>query len=381
MPRDCSWLARLQSEQDAASRAKYEADKAKSEAELRLLERRRADRASNDVGKRVQLADDARGHLFIGSVDAASNEAWLTASAVRAVLNVTREAAHFFPDKLVYERVEIADELGEAIEVHFQSAADWIHERLVAGANVLVHCMKGKSRSAAIVVNYLMTHCGMTLDAALTTLTDARPTASINDGFMLKLQQREAMLYPDIVAQRRQAQLADATADTVSAFEADAQQKIDAQKAPKKRRSLKQIANNKKKVAELERKVQEKAASLPTVERRSSRRTKSAVSYAGLDVDVDDGDDAHKKRTSTDAAAPKKKRSKSLFNNKKPSLSSFFSKSAPTTEDVVEDDADDAQDADDVRDSVDDGDDDDGDIVDDDVVDDDLSQNNAETSE
>jgi atypical dual specificity phosphatase len=369
-------LARLQSEQDAVSRAKYEADKAKSKAELLLLERRRADRASNDEGKRVQLGDDARGHLFIGSVDAAFNEAWLTASGVRAVLNVTREAANFFPDKLVYERVEIADELGEAIEVHFQPAADWIHERLAGGANVLVHCMKGKSRSAAIVVNYLMTHCGMTLDAALTTLTDARPTASINDGFMLKLQQREAALYPDIVAQRRQAQLADATADTVSAFEAEAQQKIDAQKAPKKRRSLKQIASNKKKVAELERKVQEKAASLPTVERRSSRRTKSAVSYAGLDVDVDDGgDDAHKKRASADATAPKKKRSKSLFNNKKPSLSSFFSKSAPTktNEDVedVEDDPND--DNDDVRDSI----HDDGDVV----IDDDLSGKSEEKIE
>ena len=75
---------------------------------------------------------------------------------------------------------------------------------------VLVHCLKGRSRSAAFCVAFLMQRCGLELDAALERLLDARPTAAINDGFMQKLRLLEAELFPEVVEARKAAQLAQA---------------------------------------------------------------------------------------------------------------------------------------------------------------------------
>lgn len=253
------------------------------------------------------------------------------------MLNVARDVRNFFESDapsaetqpLVYNHIALADEVGAAIEEHFDSTAQWLDEHLSAGRNVLVHCIKGRSRSAAMIVNYLMTKATLHLTDAMRVLDEARPTASINDGFMLKLQRREEALFPDVVAQRREQQLASATADKASAFQSEAKQKIDAQKAPK-RRSLKQIAKNKKKVAELEQKMQEQAAQLAAVERRSSRRTRSAVSYVGLDDDEDgENERGNVKRAATKPTAPVK-RHKSMFVNAKPAF--FAATPAKTTE-------------------------------------------------
>ena len=41
---------------------------------------------------------------------------------------------------------------------YFDQCADFIHEALVEGHGVLVHCQQGVSRSASIVLSYLIKH-------------------------------------------------------------------------------------------------------------------------------------------------------------------------------------------------------------------------------
>ena len=62
------------------------------------------------------------------------------------------------------------------------------------GGGVLVHCMAGKSRSAAVVVAYLMKteKCGF-LDA-FTRVTELRPQVALNMGFARQLRAYEATL-------------------------------------------------------------------------------------------------------------------------------------------------------------------------------------------
>lgn len=48
---------------------------------------------------------------------------------------------------------------------HFDEAADFIHQHLQYG-NVLVHCYAGVSRSASIVIAYLIKYHGLTLQNA-----------------------------------------------------------------------------------------------------------------------------------------------------------------------------------------------------------------------
>jgi hypothetical protein len=58
---------------------------------------------------------------------------------------------------------------------------------------VLVHCAGGVSRSATVVLGYLMSRRGLTFDQSLTELRRARPWVNPNAGFVLQLREWERL--------------------------------------------------------------------------------------------------------------------------------------------------------------------------------------------
>ena len=62
--------------------------------------------------------------------------------------------------------------------------------------SVLVHCYYGVSRSAAIVLGYLMERENMFLDDSLKYLRIIRPQVKPNDGFLKQLKRFEEGLFP-----------------------------------------------------------------------------------------------------------------------------------------------------------------------------------------
>ena len=62
----------------------------------------------------------------------------------------------------------------------------WIRRRLSSGGHVMVNCWQGASRSATVVMAYLLQHHDMDLASAvkmIKTKRDIRP----NNGFLLQL--------------------------------------------------------------------------------------------------------------------------------------------------------------------------------------------------
>jgi protein-tyrosine phosphatase len=62
------------------------------------------------------------------------------------------------------------------------------------GGKVLVHCAQGRSRSASMVIAYLMKQQHMSFHQALSQVKEARPIISPNEGFMAQLQKFEKTL-------------------------------------------------------------------------------------------------------------------------------------------------------------------------------------------
>jgi hypothetical protein len=60
---------------------------------------------------------------------------------------------------------------------------------LFAAGTVLVHCAQGISRSASILIGYLMSREQLPYDTALAQLQAARPVVQPNPGFALQLQE------------------------------------------------------------------------------------------------------------------------------------------------------------------------------------------------
>jgi predicted patatin/cPLA2 family phospholipase len=77
---------------------------------------------------------------------------------------------------------------------HFQECLQFIKECLQMGGRVLVHCFAGVSRSASVVIAYLMREHGQTFVDALNYTRRRRPIVFPNFGFQRQLLDYERAL-------------------------------------------------------------------------------------------------------------------------------------------------------------------------------------------
>ncbi|XP_062108445.1 dual specificity protein phosphatase 1-like [Humulus lupulus] len=129
--------------------------------------------------------------LFLGSLEAARNKEELKELKITHILTVAHCLVPIYPDEFVYKVINVADKEDTDIKQFFDECFNFIDEAKRSGGRVLVHCVVGKSRSATIVVAYLMRQHGMTLSEALKLVRSQRPIAAPNRGFMSQLQEFE----------------------------------------------------------------------------------------------------------------------------------------------------------------------------------------------
>eukprot|EP00906_Rhabdomonas_costata_P038306 RCo054050 len=140
------------------------------------------------------------GRLFLGNVEGASCAAFLQNLRVTHVVNAAREIPNFFPDRLKYYRCDFLDIVAQKLD--FDGPLQFIHHALSHGGVVLVHCRVGASRSAAVVVGFLMVQFRLSFRDALAKVKARRPCVKPNNGFLQQLAQLEARL----TAQAQEAQ-------------------------------------------------------------------------------------------------------------------------------------------------------------------------------
>lgn len=136
-------------------------------------------------------------NLYLGGINAASNTQELVEQGIRAVCCCCRELE--FPERdfepqLKYFRVDVEDIGREPIELYFPEATEFIDSWVSRDQPVLVHCRAGVSRSASVVIAYLMTYHGYTLYDAFFLVRSHRSIITPNIGFMEKLGDYEEKL-------------------------------------------------------------------------------------------------------------------------------------------------------------------------------------------
>lgn len=90
-------------------------------------------------------------------------------------------------------RIEADDCPSQDLLTHFDATHAWIAEALSNGGNVLVHCYAGISRSASIVIAYIMKELNLDFDSAYNLVLRARPVISPNEGFEKQLRFYKAL--------------------------------------------------------------------------------------------------------------------------------------------------------------------------------------------
>ncbi|CAG8486404.1 24511_t:CDS:2 [Cetraspora pellucida] len=86
--------------------------------------------------------------LYMGSVLAASDKAWLMDHKITHILSVTDNAPQQFLESYKYKTIPIRDCENTNIMEYFNDAYEFIYQALKENGNVLVHCQSGISRSA-----------------------------------------------------------------------------------------------------------------------------------------------------------------------------------------------------------------------------------------
>ena len=96
-----------------------------------------------------------------------------------------------FEPKLKYLVITLADSCIEAIIPKIKETKDFIDRCFAGGGKVLVHCNDGMSRSASLVIAYLMQKYGLDFKAALNHVQTRRFCVQPNDGFEQQLREFE----------------------------------------------------------------------------------------------------------------------------------------------------------------------------------------------
>ncbi|CAA7266110.1 unnamed protein product [Cyclocybe aegerita] len=139
------------------------------------------------------------GALYLGSLAAAQDAPLLRSQGISHIVSVLDSPWAPSPSHLEREgfsvyKIEVGDDASVDLRPFLEAVCANIEGMRRMGRGVLVHCQQGVSRSAAIVIAYLIAHQAMSYDTALTLVRRKRACVRPNSGFVRALQEWEGVV-------------------------------------------------------------------------------------------------------------------------------------------------------------------------------------------
>jgi protein-tyrosine phosphatase len=129
--------------------------------------------------------------IYLGDIESAFNKKKLKSLGIKKVLTVMSAFGnHYNEHEFVHKSIEVDDAYDENIIKYFKECLLFMD----GYDKVFVHCAAGMSRSATIVIAYLMWKQKMSLNDAFNFVKKKRPVISPNLNFMRQLQTFQDLL-------------------------------------------------------------------------------------------------------------------------------------------------------------------------------------------
>lgn len=134
--------------------------------------------------------------IFISNISTTTNRPLLKSHGITHILSVVSTMTPLYPDDFTYKHVVAYDNSEFQLAPEFTNCARYIQSVISGGGKILVHCVKGASRSVSIVMAYLIyvNYNNMEVLALLKTIQAVRPIAHPNLGFMNQLCQYDTTI-------------------------------------------------------------------------------------------------------------------------------------------------------------------------------------------
>ena len=132
--------------------------------------------------------DQVLPYLFIGDLASARDLSLLSVHKIQNIVSVGCVLVEqvFCTQRLMICFADLHDTPETPIFTIFTRTNAFIQTAITSKRPTLVHCVYGQSRSAAVVISYLLS-IGHSLDEAMSLLKSVRPVICINPGFLAQL--------------------------------------------------------------------------------------------------------------------------------------------------------------------------------------------------
>lgn len=139
------------------------------------------------------MSEIIKDRLYLAGQDVANSFEQMQNYKITHILNLTSNIENLYETKIVYKRIKMYDSLDQDMSVHFGEAFEFIDKCLnMPNGRILVHCNAGVSRSACIIIGYLMhkNHFD-SYTSAYEHVKKCRPVIQPNPNFIQQLKKYE----------------------------------------------------------------------------------------------------------------------------------------------------------------------------------------------
>eukprot|EP01064_Diplonema_japonicum_P032541 TRINITY_DN6146_c2_g1_i1.p1 TRINITY_DN6146_c2_g1~~TRINITY_DN6146_c2_g1_i1.p1 ORF type:complete len:282 (+),score=32.36 TRINITY_DN6146_c2_g1_i1:363-1208(+) len=132
--------------------------------------------------------------LYLGAVYDASREEEIKRLHITHIINLQQETPYKQFDSVQYLHISVTDHSDSPISRYFDAALSYLDDARAANGVVLVHCRQGISRSATIIIAYLMRMLQIPYKLAKDLVWRRRPVINPNLGFVAALESYQEYL-------------------------------------------------------------------------------------------------------------------------------------------------------------------------------------------
>ena len=120
-------------------------------------------------------------NLYLGDFRAADDLNTLKQNNITHIINCAFNLPNKFPNEMIYKRLDLRDEPNQPIIDQMKEAYAYIKEN--KEKNIFVHCVFGKSRSASVIIFYIMNEQKIDFNKAKSFVKNIRSIVDPNSGF------------------------------------------------------------------------------------------------------------------------------------------------------------------------------------------------------
>ena len=131
--------------------------------------------------------------LYLAPAFCATNEELLRKDGISRVLNVAKDVDTQQFSTIQVHHLKLYDSPDQSLP--FQQAAEYLSECLQTNGKCLVHCNAGQSRSASLIMYFLMKYGPYSLQEAWDYCKTRKPDIRPNFGFAIQLEAEEVKIH------------------------------------------------------------------------------------------------------------------------------------------------------------------------------------------